>query len=149
MMDRRTFAMLLAGSIEARRLSWGQGAAGRKTVFYASVGGDPTLYSMDVDDASLVKRKTVMLPANIQYAWPHPSKQYLYIASSGGGPGVASNQNFAHALPIDPATGALTPHGQPPKLPSPPLHTRVDMKGENLITAYNEPRSPTVHHIRP
>jgi len=65
MMDRRTFAMLLAGSIEARRLSWGQGAAGRKTVFYASVGGDLTLYSMDVDDASLVKRKTVMLPANI------------------------------------------------------------------------------------
>src|SRR5213594_2522203 len=56
MMDRRTFATLLAGSIAAPRLSWGQGAGAKvKTVFYSSVGGDLTLYSMDVDDASLVK----------------------------------------------------------------------------------------------
>src|SRR5437016_11050934 len=147
MMDRRTFAMLLAGSIEARRLSWGQGAAGHRTVFYSGVGGDLTLYSMDVDDASLVKRNTVTLPANIQYAWPHPSRQYLYVVSSGGGPGVASNQNFAHAFRIDSATGALTPHGQPQNLPSRPIHTSVDMKGEYLLTAYNDPSSLTVHHI--
>src|SRR5262249_27145119 len=109
MMDRRRFAMLLAGSIAAPRLSWGQGVGAKsKTVFYSSVGSDLTLYSMDVDDASLVKRNTVTLPANIQYAWPHPSKQYFYVASSGGGPGVASNQNFAHAFRIDAATGGLT-----------------------------------------
>jgi len=148
MMDRRTFVMLLAGSIEAPRLSWGKGATTGRTMFYASVGGDLTHYSTDVDDASLVKRNTVTLPANIQYAWPHPSKQYLYIVSSGGGPGIASNQNFAHAFRIDPATGALTPHGQPQNLPSRPIHTSVDMKGEYLLTAYNDPSSLTVHHIR-
>ena len=106
-MDRRTFVMLLAGSIEAPRLSWGKGATTGRTMFYASVGGDLTHYSTDVDDASLVKRNTVTLPANIQYAWPHPSKQYLYIVSSGGGPGIASNQNFAHAFRIDPTTGVM------------------------------------------
>ena len=148
MMDRRTFATLLAGSIAAPRLSWGQGAGTKvKTVFYSSVGGDLTLYSMDVDDASLVKRNTVTLPANIQYAWPHPLKQFVYIVSSGGGPGVASNQNFAHAFRIDPATGALTQHGPPQNLPSRPIHTSVDMKGEYLLTAYNDPSSLTVHHI--
>ena len=83
MMDRRRFAMLLAGSIAASRFSSGQEAGTKgKTVFYSSVGGDLTLYSMDVDAASLVRRNTVTLPVNIQYAWPHPSKQYLYIVSS-------------------------------------------------------------------
>ena len=147
-MDRRTFATLLVGSIAVPRPSVKQleGAKAR-TVFYSGVGGDLTLYSMDVDDASLVKRNTVTLPANIQYAWPHPSRQYLYVVSSSGGPGVASNQNFAHAFRIDSATGALTPHGQPQNLPSRPIHTSVDMKGEYLLTAYNDPSSLTVHRI--
>src|SRR5262245_22875610 len=109
MIDRRTFAMLLAGSIAAPRLSRGQRPGTRlKAVLYSSVGGDLTVYDMDIKAASLAKRNTVTLPANIQYAWPHPSKNYIYIVSSGGGPGVASNQNFAHAFRIDPATGALT-----------------------------------------
>ena len=146
MIDRRTFTTLLAGSVAAPQMSWGQGAKG-KTVFYASVGGELTLYSMDVDDASLTKVNTVTLPANVQYAWPHPSKQYFYVASSGGGPGVASDKNFAHAFRIDPATGALTPHGQPQNLPSRPIHTSVDMAGEYLLTAYNDPSSLTVHRI--
>jgi 6-phosphogluconolactonase len=148
MMDRRTFARLLAGSITAPKLSWGQGSRVQpKTVFYASVGGDLTLYDMYVAGASLVKRNTVTVPANIQYAWPHPSKRFIYVVSSGGGPGVASKQNFAHAFRIDPATGALTPHGQPQNLPSRPIHTTIDMKGEYLLTAYNDPSSLTVHHI--
>ena len=148
MMDRRRFARLVAGSLAAGRLS-GQRANGAraKTVLYSAVGGELTLYSMDVDEASLVKRNTVSLPANIQYAWPHPSRQYFYVVSSGGGPGVPSNENFAHAFRIDSATGALTPHGQPQNLPSRPIHTSVDMKGEYLLTAYNDPSSLTVHHI--
>src|SRR6185436_12667767 len=103
-MDRRTFAMLL-GSIAIPRF------AERKTVFYSSVGGDLTLYSMDVEEATLLKRDTLQIPANIQYAWPHPSKRYLYVVSSVGGPGIPSNENFAHAFRIDTATGALSPHG--------------------------------------
>src|SRR5262245_58233887 len=150
MMDRRTFATLLAGSITAPRRSWGRGPRVQpKTVFYASVGGDLTLYDMDVADASLVKRSTVSVPANIQYAWPHPSKPFIYVVSSGGGPGVASKQNFAHAFRIDAATGALAPHGQPQNLPSRPIHNTVDMKGEYLLAAYNDPSSLTVHRINP
>src|SRR5437867_3877651 len=148
MMDRRRFARLVAGSLAAGRLS-GQRANGAraKTVLYSSVGGDLTFYTVDSQEASLVKRNTVSLPANIQYAWPHPSRQYFYVVSSGGGPGVPSNENFAHAFRIDSATGALTPHGQPQDLPSRPIHTSVDMKGEYLLTAYNDPSSLTVHHI--
>ena len=152
MIDRRTFTTLLASAAVAPALSprpsWGQ-AAKSKAVFYASVGSELTLYGLNVEDATLEKRGALTLPANVQYAWPHPSKQYFYVVSSGGGPGVASDKNFANAFQIDPATGALTPHGQPQNLPSRPIHTSVDIAGEYLLTAYNDPSSLTVHRINP
>src|SRR5262249_8919257 len=48
---------------------------------------------------------------------------------------------------IDPASGALTPHGEPRSLPSRPIHTSVDRSGEYLFTAYNDPSNVTVHRI--
>src|SRR5882762_286077 len=146
MIDRRTFTTLLAGSVAAPNMSWGQGTKG-KTVYFASVGAELTLYSMDVDGAALTKVNSVTLPANVQYAWPHPNKQFFYVVSSGGGPGVPSTTNFAHAFRLDPNAGALTPHGQPQNLPSRPIHTSVDKAGEYLLTAYNDPSALTVHRI--
>jgi 6-phosphogluconolactonase len=150
MIDRRTLTTLLAGTAAApgltAKLAWAQAAKSR-TVYYAAVGSDLALYGMNVDDATLEKRGTVTLPGNVQYGWPHPSRQFFYVVSSGGGPGVASDKNFANAFRIDPATGALTPHGQPVSLPSRPIHTSVDIAGAYLLTAYNEPSSLTVHRI--
>jgi 6-phosphogluconolactonase (cycloisomerase 2 family) len=150
MIDRRMLTALLAGATAVpgltTRLSWGQGAKSR-AVFYSAVGPDLTLYGVNAEDDTLTKRNTVTLPGNVQYAWPHPSRQYFYVVSSGGGPGVASDKNFANAFRIDPATGALTPHGQQVSLPSRPIHTSVDIAGEYLLTAYNDPSSLTVHRI--
>src|SRR5262249_52868213 len=77
-----------------------------KTVFYASTGPELTLFDVDVADAALQKRSTVTLPANVQYAWPHPSKHWLYVVSSSGGPGVAGTTHLANAFRIDPGSGA-------------------------------------------
>src|SRR5712664_935289 len=122
MIDRRMVTTLLAGAAAAPalspRLSWGQ-ATKNRSVFYASVGGELTLYGMNVEDATLENR------------------------------GVVSDTNFANAFSIDPATGTLTPHGQPQNLPSRPIHTSVDIAGEYLLTAYNDPSSLTVHRINP
>jgi 6-phosphogluconolactonase len=118
------------------------------STFYASVGGELTWYGLDVETASLARGGSVILPANVQYAWQHPTgRPYLYAVSSGGGPGVRSDRNFAHALRIHPASGALSPHGEPKRLPSRPIHTSVDLTGEFLLTAYNDPSSLTVHRI--
>ena len=87
------------------------------------------------------------MPANIQYAWPHPSRKYFYIVSSNGGPGVAGDKHYANAFRIDPASGALTPHGSPQALPSRPIHTSVDHAGQYLLIAYNDPSSVTVHRL--
>ena len=147
MINRRTFAALLAGTVAAPKRAWSEPVTA-KTVFYTSVGPDLTLFDIDVADAALQKRAAVTLPANIQYAWPHPSKRYLYVVSSNGGPGVAGDKHLASAFRVDPASGALTPHGEPQALPSRPIHTSVDKSGEYLLTAYNDPSNVTVHRIK-
>jgi 6-phosphogluconolactonase len=118
-----------------------------KTVYYASVGPTLTLYDIDVEAAALEKRGAIALPANIQYAWPNPSRRFLYVVSSSGGPGIAGDKHFASALVIDPASGALRPHGDPAALPSRPIHASLDERGEYLLTAYNNLSNVTVHRI--
>ena len=121
-----------------------------KTVFYQSVGPELAHYDNDIDGAALVRRGAVTAPANVQYVWPHPSRQFLYAVSSNGGPGaIPSTLNYASAYRIDPATGALTPHGEPAALPTRPIHCCVDGSGGFLLTAYNLPSNITVHRIRP
>jgi 6-phosphogluconolactonase len=152
MINRRTFAALLAGTVAAPKIAvtksaWSQPVT-KKTVYYASVGPELTLYDIDVADAALQKKSTVSLPVNVQYAWPHPSKQYLYVVSSNGGPGgLVGDKHLANAFRIDPASGALTPHGEPQSLPSRPIHTSVDRAGEYLLTAFNSPSNVTTHHL--
>ena len=118
-----------------------------KTVYYASVGPLLTLYDIDVDGGALIKRGAITLPANIQYAWPHPSRRFLYVVSSSGGPGIAGDKHYASALAIDPATGALRPHGDTAALPSRPIHACVDASGRYLLSAYNTPSGVTVHRL--
>jgi len=118
-----------------------------KSFFYASVGPELSLFEVDVGAAALQKRATVILPANVQYAWPHPSMRYLYVVSSDGGPGLSGTTHRANAFRIDSRSGALEPHGEPQPLPSRPIHTSVDASGEYLLTAYNDPSNVTVHHI--
>jgi len=149
MIDRRTFTALLAGTLAAPKATFAQDSMTRN-VFYSAVGPELTLYSVDVDNAALARKGTVSTPTGIQYAWPHPSKRYLYVVSSNGGPassGGPGDKHVANAFKIDPATGALTPHGETVALPSRPIHTSVDRSGQYLLTAYNDPSSLTVHRI--
>lgn len=118
-----------------------------KTVYYAAIGPELGVFDIDVDEAALTRCGAVTLPANIQYAWPHPSRRYLYVASSNGGPRVAGDKHFATALAVAPATGSLRPHGDSVALPSRPIHLSVDRSGEYLLTAYNNPSHITVHRL--
>jgi 6-phosphogluconolactonase (cycloisomerase 2 family) len=118
-----------------------------KTMYYASVGPLLKMFDVDPDGAQLRERGAVTLPANIQYAWSHPSRRYLYVVSSNGGPSIPGDKHFANALAIDPATGDLRPHGEPAALPSRPIHASLDRSGGYLLTAYNDPSGLTVHRI--
>jgi len=118
-----------------------------KTVYYASLGSELTLLDLDVEGAAVSRRTSVTLPANIQYAWPHPSRRYLYVVSSNGGPGVAGDRHYANALSIDPSSGTLGLLGAAASLPSRPIHVSVDATGQYLLTAYNDPSNVTVHRL--
>jgi 6-phosphogluconolactonase (cycloisomerase 2 family) len=117
---------------------------------YRSVGEELHHFDVDVGAASLTSRGTVTVPAGVQYVWPHPSRQYLYVASSNRGPGATSTTGDAHyltAFRVDTATGALQAHGEPVMLPSRPIHMSLDRAGQFALTAYNLPSKVTVHRI--
>ena len=148
MFSRRTFLSLVAGSMAAPALSSAQPAA-QKVAMYANVGADLTHYDVDVAGAELIKRATVTLRASVQYAWPHASRRYLYVAtsSSATGYGTAGTAHHVTALSIDPASGALTPHGAPIPLPTRPIHISTDIPSENILVAFNNPSAVRVYRV--
>ena len=83
------------------------------TALYRSVGEELHHFDLDVEAASLTRRGTVRVPAGIQYVWPHPSRQYLYVASSDRGTGRTGDTHHLTAFRVDTATGALHAHGEP------------------------------------
>jgi len=150
MLSRRTFLSLVAGSMAAPRLASAQ-VSSRKVALYANVGADLTHYDVDVAGAELIKRETVMLPAAVQYAWPHASRRYLYLASSSSAPGYGTQGTEHHvtAFAIDSSTGALTPHGAPIRLPARPIHVSTDVPSEYILVAFNNPSAVRVYRINP
>jgi len=132
----------------------GKAPGSGKVALYAAVANELTQYDVDVDGAALVERGSITLPEKVQEAALHPSKRFLYIAWSNGGPSPSVpesvNSGSHHGLSafrIDPATGALSPHGQPAALPSRPIYVTVDVPGTHVLTAYNDPSGITVHRI--
>ena len=151
MINRRAFAGIMASTFAFASKAWAQ-AAQNKTVFFASVGPVLTLYDIDVEAATLTARGSVTLPANVQYAWPHPSRRYFYVVSSdgqpGGGEAPRGNTHRLNAFTMDSA-GRLAVHGEARALPSRPIHMSVDQAGQFVLTAFNDPSSVTVHSLNP
>ena len=123
-------------------------ASGAKTkvALYAAVGPELATYNLDVETASIVKRSSVTLPQNVQEAWPHPSGRYLYVAWSNNVAGTAGRHGVT-AFRIDPANGALQPHGQPISLAARTVFMSVDIPGNHVVAASNEPSGLVVHRI--
>jgi 6-phosphogluconolactonase len=159
--DRRTFLgsglSLLAGAAVVPRWSLarlrasgtGQGRESQRTALYASVGPVLTHYDVDAEGATLTRRASVSLPVNVQYAWPHASRRYLYVASSSSAPanGPAGTDHFVHAFGVDAASGALTPHGDPIRLPTRPIHLTSDIPSRHLLVAFNNPSGLRVYRL--
>jgi 6-phosphogluconolactonase len=116
---------------------------------YSAVDDVITHYDVDVDAATLTKKSTITVPAKVQYAWPHPSRKYLYVSTTSGGPRVKSDHNHVSALAIAP-DGSLSPHGGPELLEHRAVHMCVDPSGRFILNGHNFPTSSiTVHRIAP
>jgi 6-phosphogluconolactonase len=130
----------------------GRNAMPEKVMLYASVGPQLTHYDVDVENATLTRRNSVILPANVHYAWPHASREYLYVASSNSASGIGGFVGDKHnvtALRIDHATGVLTPHGAPISLPTRPIHMTSDIPSRHLLVAFSNPSGVRVYRTNP
>lgn len=120
--------------------------AKQRVALYAALGPELTTYSVDLDGATLVRKTSVTLPQNVQEAWPHPTRRYLYVAWSNNVGGAAGRHGVT-AFRIDTATGELQPHGQPISVAARSVFTTVDIPGKHILVAYNDPSGTTVHRI--
>ena len=128
-----------------------------RAVLYAAVGPELIQYDLDRGNAALIRRGSVTLPANIQEAWLHPLRKYLYVAWSNGGASYQSSggvtpkgdRHGISAFRIDPASGALLLNGKPASLPSRPIFITTDRDGTHVLAASNDPSGLTVHRILP
>ena len=149
--NRRTFSALLASAVAAPRVSFAQAKV--NSAFYSGVGGQLTHYEVDFGAATLAKLASVTLPGGLQYAWPHPSRRYLYVATSSGGVGIAPvpgyppDQHYLLAFHVAP-DGGLSGHGAPIRLRQRPIHLSVDNAGEHVLVAYNFPSNVSVYKIK-
>ena len=151
-MNRRTFNSVLLGATGTSLLgcaSGGSGPGGRRTAFYQGVGDQLTHWDVDATSATLTRRGSITLPSNIQYVWPHPSRQFVYATTSDAASGNAPNPGKVHrlcAIRMD-ADGALSLHGAPQPLPQRPIHNSVDASGSYTLSCYNNPSNLTIHRI--
>jgi 6-phosphogluconolactonase len=128
-----------------------------RVMLYAAVGDELIHYEVDVAKGALNRRGSVTLPGNVQEAWPHPSKKFLYVAWSNGGASYATaggaaprgDRHGVSAYSIDASSGALSLHGTPAALPSRPIYITTDVDATHVITAHPDPSSLVVHRILP
>ncbi len=120
--------------------------SGRRTALYASAGSRLIHFDVDADTAALQERATLQMPADVQYAWPHVSRRYLYVACSDGNPDSSGSTHWVCALRID-GDGALQRHGAPVGLRWRPLHITADNDGAHVVITYNVPSAVTVHRL--
>ncbi len=120
-----------------------------RLALYASVGPELTQYDVDVAAATLTRRGTVRVPANVQYVWPHASRRFLYVASSdsASGMGAAGTMHHVSAFRIDTYTRALTLHGAPIRLPTRPINMATDIPSDYILVAFNNPSAVRVYRI--
>jgi 6-phosphogluconolactonase len=53
------------------------------------------------------------------------------------------------AFRIDPATGGLSPHGEPIPLPTRPIHMTTDIPSDHLLVAFSNPSALRVYRVNP
>ncbi len=117
----------------------------RKVALYANVGHELLHYDVDVAGAALIKRSAITAPASVQYAWPHASGHYLYVASSNNTQG--STQHYVTVFRIAPQTGELAKRGESLQLPVRPIHITTDIPSEHVLVAFNIPSGVRVFRI--
>lgn len=118
---------------------------------FTGVGPKLTHWRLGADRSRLEELDAWTLPANVQYAWPHPTRPVLYVASSDGGTrhGPLGTRHHITALSVDPDSGKLAIIGEPRPIPQRPIHVTVDPSGTHILVAFPRPSALHIYGIQP
>ena len=148
MINRRTFAALLAGTVAAPKRAWSEPVTA-KTVFYTSVGPELTLFDIDVADAALQKRSCgdatsqhpICLAASVETISLCRVEQRRPRCRGR----QASRERIPHRSRIGRFAARTASRRRCRRDPSTPVSTN---QASYLLTAYNDPSNATVHRIK-
>lgn len=148
-LDRRRFNKWLARTVGwAALCPIGTTIAQRQSrgAVYASI--DARLYRIRRDGNILRReRDPLILPAQVQEAWQHPSGRYFYVASSDQRTSTRPvRHHYVNAFHIE-SSGALRPLGGAVQLAQRPIFITVDHRGEYLISAFSAPSGISVRRL--
>lgn len=138
---RRRFLALSASAIAARAFASNKLPSG-KAAYYVSNGAEVVHYDLDESAAVLTRRSSILLPSEVQYAWPHVSGRALYCACSD-----FRKKHYVVALSIDRQTGGLAKLGEWVPLPERPIHITTDVPSEFVLVAFNSPSNVKVFRV--
>jgi 6-phosphogluconolactonase len=119
-------------------------SAPRPVSAYVAAGAAMTNYTLDDTTGELTRQGCLLLPARVQYAWPHASLPILYAACADRGGAAAEKPFYLCALLRDEA-GNLGLHGDPVVLPERPIHLTTDISSRHVLVAFGGKPGLTVY----
>jgi len=117
-----------------------------KLTLLMSIGADLIHAEMDRVNIALNPLDRVSLSGPIQYAWPHPNTNILYVATSNRSISSLDDCHTLTTVKIDDETGAFQILSEV-MLPSRPIHLTVDAQARHVLVVYNAPSLITCHTI--
>jgi 6-phosphogluconolactonase (cycloisomerase 2 family) len=115
-------------------------------VLHASIGADFIACHVDRGDFSLREVQRLTLASPIQYVWPHPSRNLLYVACSNRSVSKADDLHALATVEVDDHSGAMRVLSEVP-LPTRPIHLTIDAEARSVLVVYNSPSRVTAHVI--
>jgi 6-phosphogluconolactonase (cycloisomerase 2 family) len=117
-----------------------------KLSLFMAIGADLIHAEIDRDDMELRHLHQVTLAAPIQYVWPHPDRNILYVATSNRSISPDDDCHTLATVSVDNKTGKFDVLAEV-MLPTRPIHLTVDTHARNVLVVYNAPSLITCHPI--
>jgi 6-phosphogluconolactonase len=115
-------------------------------LLHLAIGPDLICQRIDRDDLTLHEVSRLTLPAPVQYVWPHPGRNLLYVACSNRPISRADDLHVLATVEVDERDGGMRLLSGVP-LPTRPIHLTLDSQAHHALVVYNAPSRITVHAI--
>ncbi len=113
---------------------------------HCAIGPELILQRVDRNDLSLHDVSRLTLAAPVQYIWPHPTRNLLYVACSNRPVSRADNLHVLATVAVDDQDGSMRLLAEVP-LPTRPIHLTLDASARHALVVYNAPALITTHAI--